>query len=187
MTRRGLNILLAISAVALGSVAVWQWRLRQVPPAEAPQRSDYILRDYELTTLDKDGVESFTVVGPYLQRDVGGRSLSLVQPRFAFPDKDAGRWQARSDAAWVSPGADEVHLIDQVRLVGPPGETGLVTRFETERLVVLPDADQARTDDRVTVTQGDSILAGTGLRADMKAKRYQLLNDVKGRYAPRRP
>ena len=53
MTRRGLNILLAISAVALGSVAVWQWRLRQVPPVEAPQRSDYILRDYELTNLDK--------------------------------------------------------------------------------------------------------------------------------------
>lgn len=187
MTRRGLNIALALLAVTLGSLAVWQWRLRQVPPVEPPQRSDYILRDFELTTLDKDGKESFTVVGPYLQRDVGGRSLSLVQPRFSFPDRDAGRWQARSDTAWVSPGADEVHLLDRVRMVGPPGETGLSTRFETEKLVVLPDVDQARTDDRVTVTQGDSILAGTGLRADMKAKRFQLQNDVKGRYAPRRP
>lgn len=187
MTRRGLNLLLAVLAVVLGSVAVWQWRMRQVPPVEAPQRSDYILRDFELVTLDKDGKESFTVVGPYLQRDVGGRSLSLVQPRFSFPDKDAGRWQARSDSAWVSPGADEVHLLDQVELLGPPGESGLRTRFETARLVVLPDADQARSDDRVTITQGDSILAGTGLRADMKAKRFQLQNEVKGRYAPRRP
>lgn len=187
MTRRGLNVALALLAVVLGSLAVWQWRLRQVPPADPPQRSDYILRDFELTTLDKDGRESFTVVGPYLQRDVGGRSLSLVQPRFSFPDRDAGRWQARSDTAWVSPGADEVHLLDRVQMVGPPGETGLSTRFETETLVVLPDVDQARTDDRVTVTQGDSILAGTGLRADMKAKRFQLQNDVKGRYAPRRP
>lgn len=187
MTRRGLNIGLALLAVGLGSLAVWQWRQRQVPPVEAPQRSDYILRDYELTTLNKDGVESFTVVGPYLQRDIGGRSLSLVQPRFSFPDKDAGRWQARSESAWVSPGADEVHLLDQVQMVGPPGESGVSTRFETAKLVVLPDVDQARTDDRVTVTQGDSILAGTGLRADMKAKRFQLQNDVKGRYAPRRP
>jgi lipopolysaccharide export system protein LptC len=187
MTRRGLNVALALLAVVLGSLAVWQWRLRQVPPVEPPQRSDYILRDFELTTLNKEGRESFTVVGPYLQRDVGGRSLSLVQPRFSFPDRDAGRWQARSDTAWVSPGADEVHLLDRVQMVGPPGETGLSTRFETEKLVVLPDVDQARTDDRVTVTQGDSILAGTGLRADMKAKRFQLQNDVKGRYAPRRP
>ncbi len=187
MTRRGLNVMLAVLAIGLGSIAIWQWRLRQVPPVEAPQRSDYILRDFDLTTLDKDGNESFTVVGPYLQRDVGGRSLSLVQPRFSFPDQDAGRWQARSDSAWVSPGADEVHLLDQVEMVGPPSEAGLRTRFETDKLVVLPDADQARTDHRVTITQGDSILAGTGLRADMKAKRFQLQNDVKGRYAPRRP
>lgn len=187
MSRTGLNAVLLVSALVLSGIAVWQWRLRQVPAPEPPQRSDYILRDYELTSLDSEGLESFTVVGPYLQRDVGGRSLSLVQPRFSFPDSDAGRWQARSDSAWVSPGADEVHLLDQVRMVGPPSPTGLQTRFETERLTVLPDAEQARTDDLVTITQGDSILSGTGLRADMKAKRFQLLNDVKGRYAPRRP
>lgn len=185
MSRTGLNTVLLVSALVLSGVAVWQWSLRRVPAPEPPQRSDYVLRDYELTTLDSEGHESFTVVGPYLQRDVGGKSLSLVQPRFSFPDSDEGRWQARSDSAWVSPGADEVHLLDQVRLVGPPTPAGLRTRFETDRLTVLPDAEQARTDERVTVTQGDSILAGTGLRADMKAKRFQLLNDVKGRYAPR--
>lgn len=187
MNRSGLNAVLLVSALVLGSLAIWQWRLRQVPPQEPPQRSDYILHDYELTTLNDDGAESFTVVGPYLQRDVGGKSLSLVQPRFSFPDSDSGRWQARSDSAWVSPGADEVHLLDKVLMVGPPSPSGLRTRFATERLTVLPDAEQARTEERVTVTQGDSILAGTGLRADMKAKRFQLQNDVKGRYAPRRP
>jgi lipopolysaccharide export system protein LptC len=187
MSRTGLNTALLVSALVLSGIAVWQWQLRRVPEPEPPQRSDYILRDYELTTLDSEGHESFTVVGPYLQRDVGGKSLSLVQPRFSFPDSGEGRWQARSDSAWVSPGADEVHLLDQVRMVGPPTPTGLRTRFETDRLTVLPDLEQARTDERVTVTQGDSILAGTGLRADMKAKRFQLLNDVKGRYAPRRP
>jgi lipopolysaccharide export system protein LptC len=187
MSRSSLNAVLLVSALVLGSLAIWQWRLRQVPPREAPQRSDYVLRDYELITLDSEGLESFTVVGPYLQRDVGGRSLSLVQPRFSFPDSEQGRWQARSDSAWISPGADEVHLLDQVRMVGPPSPAGVSARFETQRLVVLPDAEQARTDERVTVTQGDSILAGSGLRADMKAKRFLLLNDVKGRYAPRRP
>lgn len=187
MNRSGLNAVLMVSALVLGSLAIWQWRLRQVPPQEPPQRSDYVLHDYELTTLNDTGAESFTVIGPYLQRDVGGKSLSLVQPRFSFPGSDGGRWQARSDSAWVSPGADEVHLLDKVLMVGPPSPAGLRTRFATERLTVLPDAEQARTEERVTVTQGDSILAGTGLRADMQAKRFQLLNDVKGRYAPRRP
>lgn len=188
MSRTTLNTVLLVMALVLGGLAVWQWQLRQVPEVEPPQRSDYILRQFELTTLGDDGQESFTVRGPYLQRDVGGRSLSLVQPRFSFPGSDGEPWRARSDAAWVSPRADEVHLIDKVEMVGPASPAGVRTRFDTERLTVFPDTDQARTEERVTVTQGDSILTGTGLHADMKAKRFQLgRNDVKVRYAPRTP
>lgn len=188
MSRAALNVALLLLAIVLVITAYWQWQRRQVPPAEAPQRSDYILREFELTTLGEDGKESFTVRGPYLQRDVGGRSISLVQPRFSFPDADgAGRWNARSDVAWVSPKADQVHLMRGVEMVGPAAGAGPGTRFDTERLVVFPDAERATSSQRVTVTQGDSILAGTGLRVDMQSKRYQLLNDVKGRYAPRSP
>lgn len=186
MSRAWLNGLLGVMAVGLVSLAVWQWRQRQVPPVATPQRSDYVLRDYELTTLDEAGRESFTVRGPYLQRDVGGKSLSLVQPRFSFPASGGGRWQARSEAAWVSPDADQVHLLRAVEMVGPRSESGLRTRFTTERLRVLPDVDRADAAGQVTVTHGDSILVGTGLAVDMPAKRFQLLNDVKGHYAPRR-
>jgi lipopolysaccharide export system protein LptC len=188
MSRTTLNIVLLVLSIVLVVVARWQWQLRQVPPAEAPQRSDYILRDFELTTLGADGRESFTVRGPFLQRDVGGRSMSLVQPRFSFPGADGkGRWQASSEVAWVSPKAEQVHLMRQVTMIGPPTPAGISTRFETGRLVVFPDDERATSEQRVTITQGDSILAGTGLRVDMQAKRYQLLNDVKGRYAPRSP
>lgn len=186
MTRTHLNAFLLVSAIVLVSLAVWQWSQRPGPPPPAPQRSDYVLRDYELTTLDKEGRESFTVRGPYLQRDVGGKSLSLVEPRFSFPASQGGRWNARSEAAWVSPGADQVHLLRQVEMVGPPSETGDRVRFATERLRVRPDVDRADAAGQVTVTHGDSILVGTGLDVDMTAKRFQLLNDVKGHYAPRR-
>ena len=186
MSRPPLNGVLLVSAIVLVSLAVWQWSQRPGPPPPAPQRSDYVLRDYELTTLDKEGRESFTVRGPYLQRDVGGKSLSLVEPRFSFPASQGGRWNARSEAAWVSPGADQVHLLRQVEMVGPPSEAGLRVRFATERLRVLPEVDRADTAGQVTVTHGDSILVGTGLDVDMTAKRFQLLNDVKGHYAPRR-
>lgn len=185
MNRVLLNLVLLVAATALVSLAVWQLRTGPSAPVAAPDRSEYVLRDFELTTLDDAGAESFTVRGPYLQRDVGGRSLSIVRPRFSFPHEEGGRWVATSEAAWVSPGADEVHLLRSVRVASPPSATGVVGTLETESLVVLPDADQARSDRRVTVTQGDSILAGTGLRADLKAKRFELLNEVKGRYVPR--
>ena len=185
MNRTALNLVLLGLAIVLASVAVWQLRAPARAPAATVERSDYVLRDFELVTLDDDGRESFTVRGPYLQRDVGGRSLSLVQPRFSFPDEDGGRWNARSQAAWVSPGAEEVHLLRAVRMVGPAKGDQPPAQLDTARLVVLPKADQARSDHRVTVTQGASILEGTGLRADLATKRFELLDQVKGRYVPR--
>lgn len=185
MSRATLNLALLAAAILLGSIAVWQLRTREVAPVAAPDRSDYVLRDFQLVTLNAEGKESFTVRGPYLQRDIAGKSLSLVKPRFTFPHTGGGRWNASSEAAWVSPDADQVHLLRDVVMVGPPSATGVSNRLETARLLVLPDVEQASTDSRVTITQGDSILEGTGLRADMKAKRFDLLNQVKGSYASR--
>jgi lipopolysaccharide export system protein LptC len=184
MSRRTLNTWLFVLAIGLGSYAAWQWQRNRQPPPAPAQRSDYVLRDFELTALGDDGLEAFTVTAPYLERDPAGESLTLEQPRFGFPGSD-GRWNARADRAWVSPGAEEVRLLGGVNLVGPPEASGLRTRFASPSLSVFPDAQRASTDERVTITQGESRFAGTGLRVDMAAKRFQLLNDVKGHYAPR--
>ncbi|KAA2284868.1 LPS export ABC transporter periplasmic protein LptC [Arenimonas fontis] len=185
MNRTRLNIFLGLSAVVLVSVVAWRLALRDERPPPPGDRSEYVLRDYELIALDELGEESFTVTGPHLYREPGARSLLLEQPVFGFPGEN-GRWTARSTTAWVSPGGDELQLRQDVTMVGPPGDSGLRTRFETGLLSVFPDREQASSEDRVTVSQGDSILRGTGLRVDMRAKRFQLLNDVEGRYAPSR-
>ena len=175
--------LLALAASA--GLALWQLqpspRLR---PAE-PVRSDYTLINFELTSLDETGKESFSVHAPRLERDPRGKSLTVQLPEFSFPDKDGGRWQATSKSAWVAPKGVEVRLIDQVEMIGPSTPTGDRTRFQTEHLQVFPKANQARSDDPVTMTRADSILSGTGLRADMQTHHIQLLAEVKGRYAPR--
>lgn len=177
---------LAGAAAVLG-LAFWQLRARAPLPPAAATRSDYILHDFDLTSLDAEGRESFSVSAPYLERDPGGRSLSMRKPRFSFPDREQGRWLATSERAWIAEKGVEVRLIEQVRFTGPPTPLGERTRFATERLQVFPKQDLALSEDPVTVTRADSILQGTGLRADMKSKRIQLLANVKGRYAPRRP
>lgn len=169
----------------LTTIAVWRLRPQPQPTPDPPARSDYSLRDFELLTLNEGGREAFTVTGPWLERAPDDASLSLREPRFAFPAEGGGRWQAESRSAWVSAKADEVRLIDEVVFLGPEQPSGRI-RFATARLDVFPDADRARAEGAVTVSQADSILRGIDLRADLATQRYQL-SRIEGRYAPPRP
>jgi lipopolysaccharide export system protein LptC len=185
MKRRYIALgLLALAASA--GLALWQLQPSPRLRSAEPVRSDYTLINFELTSLDEAGKESFSVHAPRLERDPRGKSLTVQLPEFSFPDKNGGRWQATSKSAWVAPKGVEVRLIDQVEMIGPPTPTGDRTQFNTEHLQVFPKANQARSDDPVTMTRADSILSGTGLRADMQTHHIQLLAEVKGRYAPRR-
>jgi lipopolysaccharide export system protein LptC len=181
-----LSAILAVAATAAG-VAVWQLQPQPKPPAPVPTRSDYILENFELTSLDAEGKEAFSVAAPHLERDPGGKSLTIRKPAFSFPDRKEGRWLATSDQAWVADKGVEVRLNDKVEFTGPPSPSGERTRFATDHLQIFPKQDLALSEDSVTITRADSILQGVGLRADMKAHRVQLLSNVKGRYAPRRP
>ena len=186
MKRRTLAAATLLAVATIASVAVWELRPGPPPLAPAPVRSDYILENFELTALDDDGKESFSVAAPHLERDPAGKSLTLRLPRFSFPDKEGGRWLTTSNSAWVAEKGVEVRLIDKVEMIGPPSPLGERTRFSTRLLNIFPKQDLALTDEPVTMSRADSILRGTGLRADMQAHRIQLLANVKGRYAPAR-
>lgn len=186
MRTRPIIALALLSVAVVAGLAVWELRPRPKPPAPASDRSDYTLENFELVTLDEEGLESFTVKAPHLERDPKGKTLTLRTPTFSFPDKDGGRWVTTSREAWVADKGVEVRLIDDVLMLGPADPAGARTRFNTTYLQVFPKQDLARTDAAVTITQSDSILTGLGMRADMQARRFDLLSAVKGRYAPRR-
>ena len=185
MTRNLWTVL--IFALALVTTFI-VWNLRSSPrvKAEGPARSDYVLHNFEMTTLDENGKEAFTLKSPYLERDPKGKTLSILTPKFSFPDKQGGKWYAESGNAWIGPKAEEVRLQDKVEMVGPKSEKGLQTRFSAPQLSIFPKKNTAQSKDVVTITRADSILQGRGLQVDMQAKRFQLLADVKGRYAPAR-
>jgi lipopolysaccharide export system protein LptC len=185
--RRRLLVAASLLAVAtIAGVAVWDLRPQPRAGSASSTRSDYILENFELTALDEAGHESFSVKAPHLERDPGGKSLTLRLPQFSFPDKDGGRWLATSNTAWVAQKGVEVRLIDKVEMLGPPSPRGERTRFSTARLQIFPNQNQARSADPVTISRADSILHGTGLNADMQTHHIQLLANVKGRYAPPR-
>ena len=186
MSRRGILIVVLLALALVSSLAVWRLRPQPKPVATQDARSDYTLDNFDLVTLDDDGKESFSVRAPRLERDPQGKSLTITAPQFSFPDKGGGRWTANAGTAWVGPKGEQVKLMNDVEMTGPPGALGERTRMQTAELEILPKQDKASSPAEVTVTRGKSILQGTGLAADLNTHRIQLLANVKGRYAPRR-
>ncbi|QCU72438.1 LPS export ABC transporter periplasmic protein LptC [Luteimonas yindakuii] len=185
MSWRGwLAIVLVIAAVVSGWSA---WRQRADAPGTAtgPLRSDYVLRDFELIALNNEGRESFTLRAPLLEQNPADRTIAIETPLFLVPERDGGRWQARSQTGWVSASHDELRLEGDVRMTSPD-QGGRDLLLTTTRMTLLPETNIARSDELVTIQQPGSRIQGLGMQVDLTTKRYEFSSQVKQRYEPRR-
>lgn len=180
MNRRAIITVALVLTAMLASYGAWLLR-PSPPPSEdtGPPRSDYTLDNYRLVVLNKLGKVSFISTGPYLARNPYDETLALNHPDFSFPDKGGqGDWIAHSESGWVSAKGDEVRLARAVVLDGPVIAGKQQTHMHTDRLTIFPKLQTAHSDLLVTITRGASILLGTGMNADMKNNRLELLSKV---------
>jgi len=173
-------VLLAIAIAAGWAIIRQRADLRATGPADA--RPDYVLHDFQIITLQKDGTEGFTLQAPKLARTAGNHEMNIEQPTFLFPDKNGDRWRSRSATGWVNGEGSEVRLRGNVILDNPGGDKGM--RVETQSLDVFPDADRATTPDQVTITQPGATIRGRGLEAQLDTQRVTLKSEVRPQYAP---
>lgn len=173
--------LLLLVAAALSGWSVWNNRVVDEDARRASGRSGYVLRDFELTALDKSGKESFSLRAPKLQETPGAKTMDLTTPLFLLPDKQGKYWEVRARTGWVSENREEIRLRGDVDTRSPQGDPRQVN-MKTEQLNVFPDASRATSASVVTITQPGSILRGRGLEADLADKRYKLLSQVRSQY-----
>ena len=177
--RGALTLILLIIAVLAGW-AIIRERANLRPTGQAEARPDYILHDFEIITLKKDGSEGFTLQAPKLARTPDNHEMNIDQPTFLFPDKSGNRWRSRSATGWVNSEGNEVRLRGNVLLDNPGGKRMTV---QTEALNVYPDANRATSDQQVTITQPGATIRGRGLEAQLDTQRVTLKSEVRARYA----
>lgn len=175
-----LGLVLLVAAIFSGW-SLWKNRVVGEDARPGSGRSGYVLRDFELTALDKSGKESFTLRAPTLQETPGAKTMDLTTPLFLLPDKQGKYWEVRAKTGWVSENREEIRLRGAVDTRSPPGDPRPVS-MKTEEMNVFPDANRATSASVVTITQPGSILRGRGLEADLADKRYKLLSQVRSQY-----
>lgn len=183
--RGAMIVVLLTAAVASGWSA---WRQRVEPPAapSTSDRSDYVLEDFQLVSLDDRGAEAFTLRAPYLRRDPVDETMALREPVFLLPEEGEGLyWDLRAATGWISADSEEMRLRgDVVAVSDPAGDHDL--RMQTDALAVFPRQRRAHGDGPVTITQPGTTMRGTGMEADLAEKRFQLTSKVQVRYVPTR-
>jgi len=179
--RTGLTLLMLLGAIASGW-SVW----RQSRPAQEEvlaTRPDYVLRDYEITVLDRQGGESFTLRGPDLQRDPADKTMQLATPLFLVPDRQGRYWEVRAKQGAVPADGDELVLRGDVRATSP-ADAPPATRIETSELTLFPGDNRATSKAAVTVTRPGLTMRGRGMQADFDRQQVSLLSQVRSRYVP---
>ena len=86
-----------------------------------PSASDYLMRDFEMISLDDQGQESMTLRAPEMQRSPKDETFRITTPLFLLPDTDGNHWEMRSKTAWVSAKGDEIRLSRRGQRPQPAG------------------------------------------------------------------
>ena len=178
---------LGLALLAAAVVSGWSaWKHhKDNAAAEAPRlRPDYVMRDFEMISLDDQGQEAVTLKAPLMQRNPSDQTWAISMPLFLLPDPKGQPWELRAQSGWVSAKGEELRLKDNVVGTSPTG-AATPTEFKTTHLNVFPRQNLARTDAAVTITQPGSILSGTGFETNTKTKRYALKSQVHSRYVPK--
>ena len=187
LAERSLAVALVL-AVFAGLTQWIAWLNREVPEPDTyvgPPRSDYTLGDFTLTSFDERGRFAFTVEAPRLARHPWVGSFEIDEPRFRIRAADGEDWKAVAAKGHVSGDSNTLKLTGDVRLDRPKGSTKPPVSIRSEELTADVAANRVTSELAVTVEQPGSILAGTGLEADLEQKRFALKRRVTARLEPR--
>jgi lipopolysaccharide export system protein LptC len=156
--------------VLLAALTFWLNRLIQEDKPHGPQRhdADYRVERFEVRRFDTEGQLQHTLTADKLVHYPDDDSTIVTAPRITYYRQPPSELSARM--AFVGRDGKEIDLVDDVRVIrhGALGDSP-PTVLETRTLKIFPDDEKGRTSDPVVITQGKSVMHGSGLELDNKS------------------
>jgi LPS export ABC transporter protein LptC len=179
-TRRGI-ILLAL-------LAVLSWLLSR-PSAEGPASSlseldtrlNYALYDFSGRMLDDQGRIQLEIESPVLRNDAESGVGTVETPQLRIQQGD-DRWYITAESAQVTADRELVSLRGDVVLVRRNDATGQQLDISTRDVLLNVTPRTASTQAAVRIEQSGDRLDAKGMKLDMIANHFELLDDVQAYY-----
>lgn len=166
----------------LAALTFWLQRISEGPAGDRSGRDrhdpDFIIDDFSVRSFGSAGTLQHTLTATRMLHYPDDDTTTVIAPQVVFHATPPTRLSA--EQALVSKDAKQIRLERNVRLTRGAADGSLPIEATSERLDVVPDLETASTDTPVTITQGRSVVTGSGLIADNKTKQTTLLGPVRG-------
>lgn len=180
-------VLLAIAAPASWMLQRWVVGAPPVNDFIGPPISDYVLYNAKVWSYDVTGLLNFTMKAPRMDRRAGDESLYINAPIFQIMSKKPGvpDWYGNAPFGWVNKAGTLMRLDGAVYMYRPAYAQSPMATLHTSNVTGWPKENRMETADPARMTQGQSVMNGVGMRANLNDNHLELLHDVHGILYPR--
>ncbi len=176
-----------ILAGLLALITYWVSQVveQQSPRIDGSNRHDpdYTMNNFVTTQTDKTGQLRYILVATEMVHYPDDDSTVLQRPRFTQYTINKPYTQIQALRGYVSSKGEEIELVDNVKVVRPAFADKGEMQVLTEKLVIFPNEEIAKTNNPVVITQAPkTVIHATGMIYDKKNQTVQLLKKVKVHY-----
>lgn len=177
------NLLPLALLTLLAALTFWLERSTQGDSASSNGRNrhdpDFIVAELNMRQFNPDGSLKHALQAKKMLHYTDDDSTVVTDPELTFYSQvQPARISAR--LATISQDGKEVKLSDDVRMVRDAADDSAELAVTTAELLVYPDDEFARSAFPVTITQGRSVIVGTGIEIDNREQVLKLMGRVRG-------
>ncbi len=189
MKLRVSNLLPLSLVLILAGLSLWLRIAVEAPAGDAAPKHrgnpDAHVENFTVVRLDDQGLPRDALSARQMTHYPGESLTELVAPRIRRSAVGPGI-TITADRGQVRPDGDEAFFQGNVLVMRERSNDRPELRIHTEFLEILADQGIARTDQRVTITEGQSTLTGVGMHLEKGARQFTLHSQVRGRFEPPR-
>ena len=185
MKRRINNLLPLLIVLFLAGLTLWLRQAIEPPPPENTallrHDPDAIVDNFTLVRLGQAGSPQYSISARKMQHYPDNDATELEKPRFLNRGSDGTTFTVTADRGTITADAAEAMFHGNVLLRREAADRPAL-QARTEFLHLLPEKDIARTDRRVTISEGNTVLSGVGMEINKRTRQFSLLSQVRGTY-----
>ena len=175
-------IAMAALAIATGLVVRSGRDQAGLPPADLDTRLSYALWDFSGVLLDKQGRVTLRVDAPMLRNTADSQIGTIENPRLRIL-QEQDEWYITADSAIITADREFVSLQGRVDLQQQNLASGQRLGIQTRDVMLNITPRLASTAAAVSIQQDEDRLDAIGMKLDMINETYELLGQVRARYA----